>query len=133
MGILLADVVVIGVSRTSKTPLCMYLAHKYIKAANLPLVPEIEPPEELFEINPKKIVGLTIDPEVLVKIRKERLKSLGLDANAIYATEERVKKEIKYAEEVMKRLGCTVIDVTNKAVEETANVILNVLKGGEIS
>ncbi|AIS52192.1 putative pyruvate, phosphate dikinase regulatory protein [Thermoanaerobacter kivui] len=131
MGILLADVVVIGVSRTSKTPLCMYLAHKYIKAANLPLVPEIEPPQELFEINPKKIFGLTIDPDVLVKIRKERLKSLGLDANAIYASEERVKKEVKYAEGVMKKLGCTVIDVTNKAVEETANVILNVLKGGE--
>ncbi|ADH60704.1 protein of unknown function DUF299 [Thermoanaerobacter mathranii subsp. mathranii str. A3] len=131
MGILLADVVVIGVSRTSKTPLCMYLAHKYIKAANLPLVPEIEPPQELFEINPKKIFGLTIDPKVLVKIRKERLKSLGLDANAIYASEERVKKEIKYAEGVMKKLRCTVIDVTNKAVEETANVILNVLKGGE--
>ncbi|MDI3519002.1 MULTISPECIES: pyruvate, water dikinase regulatory protein [Caldanaerobacter] len=131
MGILLADVVVIGVSRTSKTPLCMYLAHKYIKAANLPLVPEIEPPRELFEINPKKIFGLTIDPEVLVKIRKERLKSLGLNDNALYATEERVKKEIQYAEEVMQKLGCTVIDVTNKAVEETANIILNVLRGGE--
>jgi regulator of PEP synthase PpsR (kinase-PPPase family) len=131
MGILLADVVIIGVSRTSKTPLCMYLAHKYIRAANLPLVPEIEPPRELFEINPKKIFGLTIDPEVLVKIRKERLKSLGLNDNALYATEERVKKEIRYAEEVMQKLGCTVIDVTNKAVEETANIILNVLRGGE--
>lgn len=111
----------------------MYLAHKYIKAANLPLVPEIEPPQELFEINPKKNIWVDYRSWSFGKIRKERLKSLGLDANAIYATEERVKKEIKYAEEVMKRLGCTVIDVTNKAVEETANVILNVLKGGEIS
>jgi len=104
MGMLLADVVIIGVSRTSKTPLCMYLAHKYIRAANLPLVPEIEPAKELFEINPKKIFGLTIDPEVLVKIRKERLKSLGLNDNALYAIEERVKKEIRYAEEVMQKI-----------------------------
>lgn len=128
MGILMADVVVIGVSRTSKTPLCMYLAHKFIKAANLPLVPEVEPPKELFSIKPKKIFGLTINPDNLIQIRKERLKSLGLDSNAIYATEQRIQKELKYAEEVMQKLGCTVIDVTNKAVEETANIILNVLK-----
>lgn len=128
MGILMADVVIIGVSRTSKTPLCMYLAHKFIKAANLPLVPEVEPPKELFSIKPKKIFGLTINPDNLIRIRKERLKSLGLDSNAIYATEQRIQKELKYAEEVMRKLGCTVIDVTNKAVEETANIILNVLK-----
>lgn len=127
-GILMADVVVIGVSRTSKTPLCMYLAHKYLKAANMPLVPEVDPPKELFTINPKRIFGLTINPEILVAIRKERLKSLGLDSNAIYATEQRVQKEIEYAEEVMKKIGCTIINVTNKAVEETANIILSVLK-----
>lgn len=128
IGILMADVVIIGVSRTSKTPLCMYLAHKYIKAANLPLVPEVDPPKELFSIRPRKIFGLTINPDNLIEIRKERLRSLGLDSNAIYATEQRIQKEIRYAEEVMRKIGCTVIDVTNKAVEETANIILNVLK-----
>ena len=70
-GILLADVVLIGVSRTSKTPLSMYLANKHLKVANLPLVPEVEPPEELFWIPAGKIIGLTIKPRQLSEIRKE--------------------------------------------------------------
>lgn len=131
IGILSADVVVIGISRTSKTPLCMYLAHKFIKAANLPLVPEVDPPKQLFEIDKNRIFGLTIEVDNLIRIRKERLKSLGLDANAVYAAKDRIINELKYSEEVMKKLDCTVIDVTNKAVEETASIILNnYYKGG---
>ena len=76
-GAKMADVVLIGISRTSKTPLSMYLAHRNIKAANIPIVPEIEPPKELFQISPKKIIGLTTDPMVLNHIRQERLKALG--------------------------------------------------------
>ncbi|MGF7399415.1 kinase/pyrophosphorylase [Thermoanaerobacterium thermosaccharolyticum] len=130
-GILLADVVILGVSRTSKTPLCMYLAHKYIKAANFPLVPEVDPPRELFEIDHNRIFGLMINIDNLVEIRKERLKSLGLDSKAVYAAKDRIIKELNYAKEVMQRLDCTVIDVTNKAVEETASIILNKInKGG---
>jgi hypothetical protein len=129
-GILRADVVLIGVSRTSKTPLSMYLAHKRYKVANVPLIPEVEPPEELFQIPPHQCIGLTIKPEQLVRIRSERLKSLGLTSTANYANPERIAQELAYADEIMKRIGCKVIDVSNKAVEETANLILDMLRQG---
>jgi regulator of PEP synthase PpsR (kinase-PPPase family) len=122
-GIMRADVVLIGVSRTSKTPLSQYLAHKRLKVANVPLVPEVEPPQELFKISAKKCIGLKISPEKLNDIRAERLKALGLKAQANYANIERIKEELVYAEDVMNRIGCPVIDVSNKAVEETANLI----------
>lgn len=124
-GLLRADIVLIGVSRTSKTPLSQYLAHKRLKVANVPIVPEVEPPEELFKIHSKKCYGLRISPDQLNHIRKERLKALGLNADANYANIERIKKELAYFDEVAERIGCTVIDVSNKAVEETANIILS--------
>nr|WP_093228899.1 pyruvate, water dikinase regulatory protein [Thermoflavimicrobium dichotomicum] len=129
-GILRADVVLIGVSRTSKTPLSMYLAHKRLKVANVPLMPEVEPPEELFLIPPSKCIGLVIDPNQLNNIRRERLKALGLTANANYASMSRILQELDYAEQVIKRVGCPRIDVSNKAVEETASIILELLKKG---
>jgi hypothetical protein len=125
-GIIYADLVIIGVSRTSKTPLSMYLAHKRIRAANIPLVPEVAPPEELFKLPPGKIFGLTINPELLYQIRTERLKSLGLKENADYANMERIHKELEYAEDIMEKLGCHVIDVTNRAVEETAAKVMDI-------
>ena len=124
-GILLADVVLIGVSRTSKTPLSMYLAHKNLKVANIPLVPEVSIPEELNMISSKKIIGLTLDSEHLNKIRKERLKTMGLKDTASYANLERIFSELEYSQKIMKKLNCKVIDTTNKAVEETANIILD--------
>lgn len=127
-GLLRADAVIIGVSRTSKTPLSMFLAHKRIKVANVPLVPEVAPPEELFKIEPKKCIGLTINKEKLNEIRSERLKSLGLQAEASYASLERITQELEYAASVMEQIGCTVIDVSNKAVEETANIVLEHLR-----
>lgn len=127
-GVLRADVVLVGVSRTSKTPLSQYLAHKRLKVANVPLVPEVEPPEELFNINPEKVVGLKISPEKLNGIRTERLKALGLKSEANYATLQRIEEELSYSEEVMKRLGCRVIDVSAKAVEETANIIFQMVQ-----
>ena len=130
-GLAAADIVLIGVSRTSKTPVSMYLAHKRIKAANIPLVPEVAAPEELYNISSKKIFGLTISPQLLNDIRQERLKSLGLMSNADYANMERILKELDYAERIMKRLGCPIIDVTNKAVEETASTILEIYYKGE--
>ncbi len=129
-GILWADVVIIGVSRTSKTPLCMYLAHKGIKAANVPLVPEVKPPEELFAIPPSRIVGLTIKPSQLTRIRQERLKNLGLSSDADYASPERVLVELEYAERVMKELQCPMVRVSSKAVEETASEIMQIIKKG---
>ncbi|SFH12325.1 hypothetical protein SAMN05660649_03953 [Desulfotomaculum arcticum] len=130
-GINRADLVVVGVSRTSKTPLCMYLAHKRIKAANVPLVPEVSPPEEIFNLPSHKLIGLTIRPSLLNEIRRERLKSLGLTSNADYASMERILREIEYAEGIMKKAGCSVIDVSNKAVEETASRVLEIYYRGE--
>lgn len=131
-GLLHADIVLIGVSRTSKTPVCMYLAYnRRLKAANVPLVPEVAPPAELFKIPRRKIIGLTIKPQVLNQIRQERLKALGLTADAEYASLERIQKEIAYADRLMAELGCPVIDVTNKAVEETAARVLEIYYKGE--
>ncbi|MGL5312893.1 MAG: pyruvate, water dikinase regulatory protein [Peptostreptococcaceae bacterium] len=127
-GILKSDIVLLGISRTSKTPLSMYLANKNIKVANVPLVPEIPIPKEVFEINPKKIIGLTNTPEKLNIIRQERLKALGLSSNASYANLDRILQELDYSEKVMKRVGCPVIDVSNKAIEETAGIIMDIMK-----
>lgn len=124
-GILLADIVLVGVSRTSKTPLSMYLAHKNLKVANIPLVPEVSPPEELKLIPPKKIIGLILNVENLNKIRKERLKAMGLKDTANYANMERIFEELEYAQKIMKELKCKVIDTTDKAVEETASIIMD--------
>lgn len=126
-GLLQAQVVLIGVSRTSKTPLSIYLAHKGIKTANYPLTPEIKPPQELFADNGRLVVGLTMEPERLLKVRGERLKTLGLPAKATYASAERIDQELQYAADVMDRLNCPVIDVTEKSIEETAGIILNYL------
>ena len=130
-GIMRADIVVIGISRTSKTPLCMYLAHKRIKAANVPLVPEVAPPEELFKLPSHKIVGLTIKPHQLNEIRTERLKTLGLTSDADYASINRIIKELEYAQDIMRKVGCHVIDATNKAVEETASKVMELYYRGE--
>jgi [pyruvate, water dikinase]-phosphate phosphotransferase / [pyruvate, water dikinase] kinase len=130
-GLLKADIVLIGVSRTSKTPLSMYLAHKKVKVANVPMVPEVPPPEELFKVEPRRIVGLIIDPLKLNEIRTERLKAMGLAADANYANVGRISEELEYAKVVMHKLGCPVIDVSNKAIEETANKILEIVDKNE--
>ncbi|WP_102346700.1 pyruvate, water dikinase regulatory protein [Bacillus sp. Marseille-P3661] len=127
-GLLRADIVLVGVSRTSKTPLSMYLAHKRYKVANVPLVPEVSPPDELYKIPRNRCVGLIISPDKLNVIRKERLKNLGLASEANYASFERILEELDYAEKIMKRIGCPIINVSDKAVEETADYILDILK-----
>lgn len=127
-GILRADVVIIGVSRTSKTPLCMYLAHKGVKAANVPLVPEVAPPEEIFSLPKNRVLGLTIKPELLNEIRQERLRTLGLKSGADYASFERILIELDYADSIMRKVGCPIIDVSNKAVEETASKVMEIIR-----
>ncbi|WP_346354415.1 pyruvate, water dikinase regulatory protein [Azotosporobacter soli] len=133
-GLLKSDIVITGVSRTSKTPLCMYLAHKGLKAANIPLVIDIAPPEELFLVPPSKVVGLTIKPSLLMEIRKERLKTMGLGVGgkSDYASLERILEELKYAEDIMRRIGCPILDVTSKATEETAARVLDIYRKGVI-
>lgn len=130
-GIECADIVLIGISRTSKTPLSQYLAHKRYRVANIPLVPEVDPPEQLFNIDPKKCFGLKTNIDKLNEIRKERLKSLGLDHDAMYARTERIEEELAYFNQIVEKIGCEVIDVSNMAIEETANEIIQRLKGHE--
>ncbi|MFO7246855.1 MAG: pyruvate, water dikinase regulatory protein [Bacillota bacterium] len=125
-----ADVVLIGVSRTSKTPVSMYLANRNLKVANVPLVPEVEPPAALFRLPPGRVVGLTIQPEKLQQIRLQRLRKLGAAAAGRYGDPERIREELAYAEQVFRRIGCPVIDVTNKAVEETAAEVMQILNKG---
>ncbi len=127
-GLKKADVVILGISRTSKTPLSMYLANKNIKVANVPLVPESVPPKEIYEVSPSRVIGLINSPEKLNQIREERLKALGLTSGANYASMSRILEELDYAEKIMKKIGCPIIDVSNKAIEETADIIINILK-----
>ena len=111
---------------STKTPLSMYLAHKKLKVANLPLVPEVPVPDELFEVPSHRIVGLVIDPFKLNSIRSERLKVMGLDSDASYANVNRIQEELEFARAIMRKVRCPVIDVSNKAIEETANKILEI-------
>ncbi|SDE16422.1 hypothetical protein SAMN02799630_04872 [Paenibacillus sp. UNCCL117] len=127
-SLLKASLVLIGVSRTSKTPLSIFLAHKGIKVSNLPLVPEVKPPKELFLVPGDRIVGLTMDADKLYKIRTERLKAVGLPFGAKYATMERIEEELRYAHALMKQVGCLIINVTDKAIEETAGIIIGDLR-----
>ena len=127
-GILKSNIVLVGISRTSKTPLSMYLAHKNYKVANVPLVPEVPPPKELFEKDKRRVIGLIANPIKLNEIRQERLKALGLDNNANYANIDRINMELEYSKEIMKKIGCLVIDVSYKAIEETAGIIIEHLK-----
>jgi len=119
-----ADLVLLGVSRTSKTPLSIFLAHKGYKVCNYPIVPEVLPPTDILMRNKDKLVGLTMNAEHLAKIRFERLKSMGLPNGAKYASLGRVAEELEFARMLYKTLGCTVIDVTEKAIEETAGWIV---------
>lgn len=123
-----ADICLVGLSRTSKTPLSMYLANKHYKVANIPLVPEVPVPKEVYEKDVRRVIGLTCNPEKLISIRTERLKSLGLSSSAKYANIERVKEELEYSKKVMDELGCVVFDVTNSAIEETAEFIIEHMK-----
>ena len=124
-GLKNADVVLVGLSRTSKTPLCMYLANKGVKAINIPLVPEVGVPVELFELDKKKIFGLVIDPLQLIEIRKRRLdKFQRISSNIEYAGDARVLEELEYSDKILRRLGCKIIDITKRAIEDTALIIL---------
>ena len=122
-----ADVVLVGVSRTSKTPLSIYLGYLGQKAANVPVVKGIELPEELFEIDPAKIVGLTIGAERLLDIRTARVRSMGAPRKR-YAELEAIYAELEEASAVHKRLRCPVIDVTELSVEETAMRIIRLVE-----
>lgn len=120
-----ADLVLVGISRTSKTPLSTYLAQKGLKVANVPLVLGVEPPEELAEVDECKVYGLIIRPDALVRIRQARLSYLGMPEDTSYGTRNHIKDELEFARTIFrKHPNWPVIDVTNKAIEETASDIL---------
>ena len=123
-----ADIVLVGVSRTSKTPLSLFLSNKGWKVANIPLVYNIPPPEELRKVNQKKIVALTIQPDYLLKIRKNRLEKFGYDSvRGHYAGKEQVYKEVEFIQAFFHKQKWPVLDVTDIALEETAGEIVRIV------
>lgn len=119
-----ADVIVLGVSRTSKTPTCMYLANRGLKAANIPIVPGCPIPDELFTVKNPLIVGLTKDPRRLVEIRQQRLKLLDNDQNSDYVDLQLVSDEVNDARRLYTKHGWKTINVSRKSIEETAATII---------
>ena len=126
-GLLQADIVLLGVSRTSKTPLSLYLANHNLRVANLPIGPTMQIPEELKQVETKRIFGLINTPEKLSRIRKQRMISYGMDANTPYSDPEYIKKELDFAKKLYRNLGCLSINVSNKSIEETSTIILESL------
>lgn len=125
-----ADIVLVGVSRSSKTPLSMYLAHKGYKVANVPIIQGIEPPVELEQVEPGRVVGLIIDTQRLVDIRSARLRNLRQSPRGSYADYRQVEEELSYCRRYYRsHPSWLVIDVTNKSVEESAAEIVSRLHG----
>jgi regulator of PEP synthase PpsR (kinase-PPPase family) len=122
-----ADVVLCGVSRTSKTPTCIYLAHRGIRAANVPLVPGQEDGERLVALRNPLVVGLTVSPDRLIQIRRNRLDGLNADRSSAYVDHDAVRDETVKARRAFERRGWPTIDVTRRSVEETAAGIVNLL------
>jgi regulator of PEP synthase PpsR (kinase-PPPase family) len=124
-----ADVVLVGVSRTSKTPTSIYLAHRGVRAANVPLVPGAKLPAALLN-STVPVVGLIVSPDRLVQIRRNRLRTLREERDSSYVDVDAVRQEIVDARRLYERQGWPVIDVTRRSVEETAAAVINFLSGG---
>jgi hypothetical protein len=125
-----ADVVLVGVSRTSKTPTCIYLAHRGVRAANIPLVPSAQLPPSLAALNGVPVVGLTVSPDRLIQLRRNRLRALNENRDSSYVDSDSVRAETIAARRIFERHGWPVIDVTRRSVEETAAAVLNIITGG---
>lgn len=124
-----ADVVVVGVSRTSKSPTCIYLANRGYKAANVPFVSVESFPHEVAKLKDKLVVGLLIDVERLVQIRKSRLMSINTDSETSYTDMERVAEEINEARKFFTKNGWKIINVDNRSIEETSAIIIQMMEG----
>jgi len=119
-----ADIILLGVSRTSKTPTCMYLANRGIRAANIPIVPGCSLPENVFNLQSPLIIGLTKNPKRLVEIRRQRLRMLEQDEHTDYVDMERVSQEVLEAKKLYLKNDWPIINVSRKSIEETAATIL---------
>jgi regulator of PEP synthase PpsR (kinase-PPPase family) len=122
-----ADVILVGVSRTSKTPTCVYLAHRGVKAANVPIVPNVPLPPEVFAPERPLVVGLTITADRLIHIRRNRLVAMKETREGDYTEEDSVRREVMEAQKLFERQGWPTIDVSRRSVEETAAAVLNLL------
>jgi len=122
-----ADIVLAGVSRTSKTPTSIYLANRGYKVANIPLVVESPPPPVLFELQRPLVIGLTTAPKRLIEIRRNRLLSLNETTNTAYVDEEKVEREVAFARRMFADNNWPVIDVTRRSIEETAAGIMRLI------
>lgn len=122
-----ADVILVGVSRTSKTPTCVYLAHRGVKAANVPMVPGVPLPPELFTPNRPLVVGLLISADRLIHIRRNRLMAMKETRSGSYTDEDDVRREVTEAQRLFEREGWPTIDVSRRSIEETAAAVLNLL------
>ncbi len=120
----MAEIVIVGVSRVGKTPLSMYLSTRGWKVANVPLVREIAPPAELFEIDARRVVGLTIDEEQLAAHRRRRAMKLGMDRQVPYTDPASLYAEMEYAQAILRRGRFAVVDITNKPIEESADEVV---------
>ncbi len=127
-GLQQADIVLVGVSRTSKTPLSMYLAFKGFRVANVPLAPGVAAPHELFELDPRRVFGLITSAEMLMEIRTARMAELGGWVPG-YAEREAIERELEEARAVMRRIGCLVVRTEDRAIEETAREITAHIQG----
>ncbi|MGC0252046.1 pyruvate, water dikinase regulatory protein [Pseudactinotalea sp. Z1748] len=124
-----ADIVLVGVSRTGKTPLSMYLGYLGYKTANIPLVAGVAPPQELFKVTPWHVVGLSIDPERLLHIRQRRLRTMGASGvNEGYSDLAAIYDELDHAKAIQRRLGCPVVDTTELALEEAAVRVIELVE-----
>ncbi|MDB5459567.1 MAG: hypothetical protein JWO72_1308 [Caulobacteraceae bacterium] len=128
-----ADVVLVGVSRTSKTPTCIYLAQRGVRAANVPIVPGAELPAQLFTLKRPIVVGLTVSPDRLIQIRRNRLLSLHEDRESAYIESEAVREEIVKARRLFEKHKWPMIDVTRRSIEETAAAVVNLLNAARNS
>jgi regulator of PEP synthase PpsR (kinase-PPPase family) len=128
-----ADVVLVGVSRTSKTPTSIYLAHRGVRAANVPLAPGVPPPDSLFKVKKPLVVGLLVSPERLLQVRRNRLLSLNENRGTNYVDAEAVREEIIAARRMFERHEWPVIDVTRRSVEETAAAVINLLNARKVA
>ena len=122
-----ADIILLGVSRTGKTPLSMYFAMLGYKAANLPLIPENEVPSIIFQLDPNKIIGLTNHVDVINRHRDARMKEYGITGPTKYSSYERIEAEFAFANTIYQKIGCQTLDVSERSIEESAEMIIKML------
>lgn len=123
-----ADIILAGVSRTSKTPTSIYLANRGYKTANIPLVPESPPPDALYKLKNPLVVGLVTGADRLLQVRRNRLLSLNQSPDTSYVDEDKIKAELKYARRIFADNGWPIIDVSRRSIEESAAAIINMVQ-----